>query len=186
VIIFLAFGPLFIILTISYEGLFYFAIASTLLAWVRLENRIYLANSSQRSSSAVKSPTEELTSPLVPAVSAAKDREAALERGDFRALTLADARICLFFLFLLQSAFFSTGNIPSISTFSLDAVYRLIPIFDPFSQGALLLLKILAPFALVSANLGILTKRLKLRGGSLFAIVMGMAVLFIHFKYCAN
>ena len=33
VVVFLAFGPLFIILTISYEGLFYFAIAITLLSW---------------------------------------------------------------------------------------------------------------------------------------------------------
>ena len=108
-------------------------------------------------------------------MSAATDREAALKSGDYRALTLSDARICLFFLYLLQSAFFSTGNIASVSSFSLDAVYRLLPIFDPFSQGALLLLKMLAPFALVSANLGILTKRLKLQGGSLFAVVMGIS-----------
>lgn len=171
-IIFLAFGPMFIILTISYEGLFYFAIAVTLVSWVRLEHRIH-QNFSGAPTDADKS-TLELSSPLTPALSAAKDRETALKAGDYRSLTLSDARICLFFLFLLQSAFFSTGNIASVSSFSLDAVYRLIPIFDPFSQGALLVLKILAPFALVSANLGILTHRLRLRGGSLFAVVMGI------------
>ncbi|KAI7187374.1 GPI ethanolamine phosphate transferase [Hortaea werneckii] len=174
VVVFLAFGPLFIILTISYEGLFYFAIAITLLSWVRLEHRIYRHFSSATSTDATK-PSRELSSPLAPAMSAASDREAALKSGDYRALTLSDARICLFFLYLLQSAFFSTGNIASVSSFSLDAVYRLLPIFDPFSQGALLLLKMLAPFALVSANLGILTKRLKLQGGSLFAVVMGIS-----------
>ncbi|OTA37410.1 hypothetical protein BTJ68_02235 [Hortaea werneckii EXF-2000] len=174
VVVFLAFGPLFIILTISYEGLFYFAIAITLLSWVRLEHRIYRHFSSATSTDATK-PSRELSSPLTPAMSAASDREAALKSGDYRALTLSDARICLFFLYLLQSAFFSTGNIASVSSFSLDAVYRLLPIFDPFSQGALLLLKMLAPFALVSANLGILTKRLKLQGGSLFAVVMGIS-----------
>ncbi|RMX87874.1 hypothetical protein D0869_02042 [Hortaea werneckii] len=174
VVVFLAFGPLFIILTISYEGLFYFAIAITLLSWVRLEHRIYRYFSSAASADATK-PSRELSSPLAPAMSAASDREAALKSGDYRALTLSDARICLFFLYLLQSAFFSTGNIASVSSFSLDAVYRLLPIFDPFSQGALLLLKMLAPFALVSANLGILTKRLKLQGGSLFAVVMGIS-----------
>ncbi|GIK00892.1 glycosyl phosphatidyl inositol anchor synthesis [Aspergillus viridinutans] len=84
------------------------------------------------------------------------------------------AGVCLFFLFLLHSAFFSTGNIVSVSSFSLDAVYRLLPIFDPFSQAALLIFKILAPFALVSANLGFLTKRLRLQGGSLFTVVMGI------------
>ena len=105
---------------------------------------------------------------------AAQTRDDALRTGNYRALTLADARISLFFLYLLQSAFFSTGNIASVSSFSLDAVYRLLPVFDPFSQGALLLLKLLAPFGLVSANLGILTKRLHLEGGSLFAVVMGI------------
>ena len=172
VVIFLAFGPLFIILTISYEGLFYFAIAVTLLSWVRLEHRIHQRFSS--SASKADESTLELTSPLEPALLAAKDREQALKAGDYRSLTLSDARICLFFLYLLQSAFFSTGNIASVSSFSLDAVYRLLPVFDPFSQGALLVLKLLAPFALVSANLGILTHRLRLRGGSLFAIVMGI------------
>lgn len=164
-VIFLAFGPMFIILTISYEGLFYFAIAITLVSWVRLEHRI------QQHLSLHQPPplnTLETTTP------ATRQRETGLKTGNYRALTLADARICLFFLYLLQSAFFSTGNIASISSFSLDAVYRLIPVFDPFSQGALLLLKLLAPFALVSANLGILTRRLRLRGGSLFAVVMGI------------
>ena len=168
VVVFLTFGPMFIILTISYEGLFYFSIAITLVSWVRLEHRIHQNFSSSTENEA------ELTSPLDPALTAAKDRETALKAGDYRSLTLSDARICLFFLYLLQSAFFSTGNIASVSTFSLDAVYRLIPIFDPFSQTALLLIKILAPFALVSANLGILTRRLRLRGGSLFAVVMGI------------
>ncbi|KAK5110399.1 hypothetical protein LTR85_001263 [Meristemomyces frigidus] len=169
-VIFLAFGPLFIILTISYEGLFYFAIAITLVSWVRLEHRIqeHLASPS------ISGRATDVTNPLEPALSAASNREKALGSGDYRSLTMSDARICLFFLYLLQSAFFSTGNIASVSSFSLDAVYRLLPVFDPFSQGALLLLKLLAPFALVSANLGILTKRLKLRGGSLFAVVMGI------------
>lgn len=176
VVIFLAFGPLFIILTISYEGLFYLFIATTLVSWVRLEHRIYQASSAPARTSANGKPTEsEITNPLAPALQAAKDRETALATGDYRSLTLSDARICLFFLFFLQSAFFSTGNIASVSTFSLEAVSRLIPVFDPFSQGALLVLKLLAPFALVSANLGILTKRLRLRGGSLFAVVMGMS-----------
>ncbi|KAF2774528.1 PigN-domain-containing protein [Teratosphaeria nubilosa] len=185
-IIFLAFGPMFIILTISYEGLFYFAISVTLISWVRLEHRIH-QRFSVPSASRAPTPTPnntsttqsasknlELTSPLKPAADAAKQRELALATGDYRALTLSDARISLFFLYLIQSAFFSTGNIASISSFSLDAVYRLIPIFDPFSQGALLLSKILAPFVPVSANLGILTKRLRLRGGSLFVVVMGI------------
>ncbi|DAA76968.1 TPA_exp: Uncharacterized protein A8136_6734 [Trichophyton benhamiae CBS 112371] len=173
-IIFLALGPLFIILTISYEGLFYFAISITLFNWVQLEHRIHRRskNGISITSGALSSKTgleEEISMPL-----AAKQGEKAAIQGNYRSLVLSDVRVCLFFLFLLQSAFFSTGNIASVSSFSLDAVYRLIPIFEPFSQAALLIFKILAPFALVSTNLGFLTKRLKLRGGSLFTVVMGI------------
>lgn len=165
-VIFLSFGPLFVILTISYEGLFYIAISMTFLSWVRLEHRIHQLTQGTT--------TVDNSTPLDGAAAAAMQRDHALKTGDYRALTISDARICLFFLYLLQSAFFSTGNIASVSSFSLDAVYRLLPIFDPFSQGALLLLKLLAPFAVLSANLGILTRRLRLRGGSLFAVVMGI------------
>lgn len=174
-IVFLAFGPLFIILTISYEGLFYLAISVTLLTWVRLEQRLHehytgrtleqeKSMSTNGDASATRNDAATLLAPIDPS-----------QQEAFRSLALSDTRVCLFFLYLLQSGFFSTGNIASISSFSLDAVYRLIPIFDPFSQGALLSLKLLAPFALVSANLGILTKRLRLRGGSLFVIVMGIS-----------
>ena len=52
---------------------------------------------------------------------------------------------------------------------------RDIPIFDPFNQATLLIFKILASFALVSANLGFLTKRLKLQSGSLFTVAMGIS-----------
>ncbi|PNS16298.1 hypothetical protein CAC42_6405 [Sphaceloma murrayae] len=155
-VIFLSFSPMFIILTISYEGLFYLIFSLTLVTWVRLEHRIY--NQTLSPGRNISSPAQAAKHPI----------------SSFRALTIADARIALFFLYLLQSAFFSTGNIASVSSFSLDAVNRLIPIFDPFSQGALLLLKILSPFVLVSANLGILTKRLRLRAGALYAIVTGL------------
>ncbi|KAG9889032.1 PigN-domain-containing protein, partial [Aureobasidium melanogenum] len=173
-VVFLAFGPMFIILTISYEGLFYFAFSCTLITWVRLEHRIYRAFTTTKGS--LPPPTNLVSdlNPLAPALAASTDRVTALEKHEYRSLTLADARIALFFLYLLQSAFFSTGNIASISSFSLDAVSRLIPVFDPFSQGALLVLKIFAPFALVSANLGLLTRRLRLKSGALFALVIAI------------
>ncbi|GAB7353141.1 hypothetical protein MBLNU459_g3676t1 [Dothideomycetes sp. NU459] len=178
VVIFLSLAPTFIILTISYEGLFYFTFSLTLITWVRLEHRIHRASTpahlSPLSPTLSSNPTADLN-PLVPAVATASARQTALSQNDYRALTLADARIALFFLYLLQSAFFSTGNIASVSSFSLDAVYRLLPVFDPFSQGALLLLKLLAPFALVSANLGLLTRRLRLQPGALFALVIGIS-----------
>ncbi|EKG17393.1 Type I phosphodiesterase/nucleotide pyrophosphatase/phosphate transferase [Macrophomina phaseolina MS6] len=175
VVIFLTFSPIFIILTISYEGLFYFAFCMTLVTWVRLEHRIFQHSTKKHASTpqSPSPPTSELN-PLTPALASTQTRLDSLRTGDYRSLTLADIRIALFTLFLLQSAFFSTGNIASISSFSLDAVSRLIPVFDPFSQGALLMFKILVPFAVLSANLGILNRRLGVAPSALFMVVMAV------------
>lgn len=168
VILFLTFAPTFVILTISYEGLFYFTFCATLVTWVRLEHRIY-------KSTKPEARTNEQTNghPVL---------RASPISSPYRALALADARVSLFFLTLIQSAFFSTGNMASVSSFSLDSVYRLIPVFDPFSQGALLILKLMIPFALISANLGILNKRLGVAPSALFMGVMAISdFLTLHF-----
>lgn len=180
VILFLAFSPAFIILTISYEGLFYFTFWVTVVTWVRLEHRVY-AFTSNKPIPAKLSGELDVTTPLFKAT---KGRLEALKSGDFRQLTLSDARIALFFLFLLQSAFFSTGNIASLASFSLDSVYRLIPVFDPFSQGALLIFKIMIPFAVISANLGVLNRRLGVAPSALFMIVMAISdIMTLNFFF---
>jgi phosphatidylinositol glycan class N len=165
-VIFLTFAPTFVLLTISYEGLFYLAFSATLITWVLLEHSIYTYSMT----SAKKSGTGF---PEVPV---------SLSSSPFRSLTLTDARISLFFLTLLQSAFFSTGNMASISSFSLESVNRIIPVFDPFSQGGLLILKLMIPFALISANLGILNKRLGVAPSALFMVVIAISdFLTLHF-----
>lgn len=154
VVIFLQFAPTFIILTISYEGLFYFAFCMCLFSWMRLEHQVYTHTN----------PTKEI------------------KTSAYRPLTLADARVALFFFYLIQSAFFSASNIASVSSFSLDAVYRLIPIFDPFSQGALLMLKLMVPFACLSAVFGLLNRRLDVAPSALFMVVMAVSdVMTLNF-----
>lgn len=178
-VIFLQFAPTFIILTISYEGLFYFAFCMCLFSWMRLEHSVYLHNhGSAKPEKAVAANGAKA------AVAAAGDRLKALEKGDYRSLTLADARIALFFFFFVQSAFFSASNIASVSSFSLDAVYRLVPVFDPFSQGALLILKLMVPFAALSANFGLLNQRLGVAPSALFMVVMAVSdVMTLSFFY---
>ena len=176
VVTFLTFSPCFILLTISYEGLFYFTFCATLLTWVRLEHAIYKFHSTP---SSTEPPNFHMNGTVINSTSPSAD---ITSRQTYRTLTLADLRTSLFFLFLLQSAFFSTGNIASVSSFSLDAVYRLIPIFDPFSQSALLIYKIMVPFALISAALGILNRRLGLQSSALFMVVMSISdVMTLNF-----
>ncbi|PNY23987.1 GPI ethanolamine phosphate transferase 1 [Tolypocladium capitatum] len=161
-VVFLTCAPTFVILTISYEGLFYVAFCITLLLWVRLEYAVErFARKTSRADGNVQHDGR---------------------RSAFRPLRLSDARVALFFMVLLQSAFFSTGNVASVSSFSLESVYRLIPVFDPFSQGALLILKLMIPFALISANLGVLNKRLGVAPSALFMVVMAASdILTLYF-----
>ena len=161
-VIFLTCAPTFVILTISYEGLFYVAFSITLLVWVRLEYAV-----------------ERFTRKTSPTNGNVQRDD---QRPAFRPLRLSDARVALFFMVLLQSAFFSTGNVASVSSFSLESVTRLLPIFDPLSQGALLILKIMVPFALISANLGVLNKRLGVAPSALFMVVMAASdILTLYF-----
>ncbi|CAE7174104.1 hypothetical protein PTNB85_03612 [Pyrenophora teres f. teres] len=183
VVIFLQFAPTFIILSISYEGLFYFAFCMCLFSWMRLEHQVYVHGKSSDASSTTTT-TAIATNPAKATMDAASDRLASLQQGEYRSLSLGDARIALFFIFFIQSAFFSASNIASVSSFSLDAVYRLIPIFDPFSQGALLMLKLMAPFAALSANFGLLNRRLGVAPSALFMVVMAVSdVMTLSFFY---
>lgn len=205
-VVFLTFAPIFIILTISYEGIFYFAFCSLLFTWMRLEQHIYKHTTSPE----LERTAASITKDAVNGHGKANSTKTAGTDGDvqvpkqiskaLRVLTLTDIRISLFYLFLLQSAFFTTGNIASISSFSLDAVYRLIPIFDPFSQGALLILKILIPYFVLAVNLGVLSKaigfgaRMPGSGGEskrlgaplgILAVVMG-DWLTVRFFWCVK
>ncbi|KAF4264083.1 hypothetical protein CNMCM8812_003728 [Aspergillus fumigatus] len=176
-VLFLTFSPTFIILTISYEGLFYFVFCMTLVTWVRLEHAIYVYTA--RSSAHYGGNN---TVPKKPGLNATAVIDGQEYR--YRRLGLADTRVALFFFFLLQSAFFSTGNIASVSSFSLESVFRLIPVFSPFSQSALLILKLLIPFAIISANLGILNRRLEVAPSALFMVVMSISdVMTLNFFY---
>ncbi|GJC94727.1 GPI ethanolamine phosphate transferase 1 [Colletotrichum higginsianum] len=169
-VIFLGFAPTFVILTISYEALFYVVYATLLLSWIQLESRIQ-----EFTGAPADPPTKEAQKTRSPPSAASNGLR-------FRPLRLSDARVALFFFVLFQSAFFSTGNIASISTFSLESVCRLLPVFDPFAQGAMLIFKIMIPFVFVSASLGILNKLLSVAPSALFMFAVGMSdILTLHF-----
>ncbi|GAA5814692.1 hypothetical protein MFLAVUS_008191 [Mucor flavus] len=91
-----------------------------------------------------------------------------------RSLKASDGRAVLIFLFFIDVAFFGTGNVASMSSFSLESVYRFTTIFDPFLMGALLIIKILIPFFVASSVLGILSTSIDLQPFTLFLAVMSI------------
>jgi phosphatidylinositol glycan class N len=84
----------------------------------------------------------------------------------------SDLRIAFYFYALIQIAFFSTGNIASVSAFTLDSVYRLLPVFNPFAMAMLLVYKLLVPFIVLSANLGALNQRLNIKRSAIFSMAL--------------
>lgn len=101
-----------------------------------------------------------------------------------RKIRFTDFRMAIFFLFYTHIAFFGTGNIASISSFSLDSVYRLIPVFNPFAMSALLIFKLLVPFILLSASLGYVNTLIRLPSYCIFAMVLSISdILSLNFFY---
>ena len=67
-----------------------------------------------------------------------------------RKVTVADVSCILSFLFIIFYSFFATGNIASLNSFDPSSIRCFVAIFSPFLMGALLLVKILIPFLVVS------------------------------------
>jgi len=143
---FLSFCPCFIILSIRAEGLFYVSYCTTLYLWTLVEEDV-------RPKKAVNDPDQG-------------------SGWNPRCLSRDDVRIALFFLFFVQVGFFGTGNVASMSSFYLEPVYRLVPVFSPFLMAALLIFKIIAPFVFLSAAFATLNARLGMPPFALFLVAL--------------
>lgn len=161
-----AFAPVFVILSISYETLFYFCFSGTLLVWLTLESR--LAEYQVRHSATTDAAPED--APDTP------DGSQSLNSGHLR--------LALFFLFFIHVGFFGTGNVASISSFYLEPVYRLVPVFNPFLMASLLIFKLMIPFLVVSAVFTALNLRLGLPSFALFVTTLTISdVLTLNFFF---
>ncbi|KAM0748161.1 PigN-domain-containing protein [Meredithblackwellia eburnea MCA 4105] len=156
-----SFGPAFVILSLSYEGLFFVTFCVTLGVWATLEVRLERWEKKEGSGDEKES------------------RGARVKKEHLRLAT--------FFLAFLHVAFFGCGNVASISSFYLEPVYRLIPIFLPFPMAALLLFKLLTPFVALASITSILNHSLHLPPFSLFLIATTLSDLMaLHFFYLVS
>ncbi|KAJ3098942.1 Glycosyl phosphatidyl inositol anchor synthesis [Phlyctochytrium planicorne] len=181
-VIYLAFAPLFILLSISYEALFYGVFSLLLLGWLLLERRIYSQMSSQplrieyqvrlmRSASRTYRHMQEVAGKST-------------TKENYRALVSDDLRIAVFFLLFVNVAFFGTGNIASVASFYIESVYRFTTVFNPFLMAVLLLMKIWVPFFFLSAVFGVLSRSLDLPAFSLFLLVLSTTdVMTLNFFF---
>lgn len=142
-----AFAPIFVLLSIRDETLFFGCYTLTLLVWAKLEGSLYEERAYGHNSQAYAIERRPTTN----GANTHKDATYAPELT--RPLQKEDIRVAVFFLFFLHVGFFGTGNVASISSFYLSPVYRLVPIFSPFLMAALLILKILVPFVILASVL---------------------------------
>ncbi|QRW13866.1 phosphatidylinositol glycan, class N protein [Ceratobasidium sp. AG-Ba] len=179
---FLAFGPLFVLLSISTEGLFYASFSLTLYIWVQLESKLFRLIEEPKQRTAAGSVRQD-RGWRAEALGRSLGEDSATQKGvpnsvpmarQSRGLIGSDVRRGVFFLFFVQVAFFGAANVASVSSFYLEPVYRLIPVFNPFFMAALLVFKIVAPYVILSAAFATLNARVALPPFALFKVALGL------------
>ena len=180
----------YLLLSTSYEALFFLVLSSTMALWLTLEHQLSSSfqdypntslpqipvhdprdtharqvfsvhdtrDSHARHVSSVHDPRDsharEESSVHDPRDSHARQVSSVHDTQDSHAkerqVSFDDLRCAFFFVYFIITAFFGTGNIASINTFDPTTVYCFLTVFSPFTMGALLILKILIPFVVVT------------------------------------
>lgn len=142
VLLVFGFAPVFVLLSLRDEVLFYACYTLLILIWGHMEAELARDRTVRMRSKTCSTAASQETLCVTKAVTLPP-----------RNMILDDLRLGLMYFFLLHVGFFGTGNIASISSFYLSPVYRLVPVFSPFLMAALLVLKLVIPFVLLSCVL---------------------------------
>ncbi|XP_069112966.1 GPI ethanolamine phosphate transferase 1-like isoform X2 [Argopecten irradians] len=163
----LAYLPLYILLSISHEGLFVLTLCYLLYFWLHLEG-----TSGQHTGQAEQLHSVDFVSSLP------------IEGKQQRHLELQDFRRAFYFIFLMLTGFFGTGNIASINSFEPASVYCFMTVFSPFTMGTLMMLKNIIPLVLVTCTFRAIhiTTHVPIR--ALFLLVLAMSdIMALNFFF---
>ncbi|XP_069766875.1 GPI ethanolamine phosphate transferase 1 isoform X3 [Narcine bancroftii] len=153
--IYLSLMSAYLLFSTGYEALFPLLLSCLMFVWINLEHEmIKLHYISQ-----------------IPKLSQMDFAQKA-DTTRIRLLRLDDIRRSYFFIFLIVTAFFGTGNIASINSFDPESVYCFLTVFNPFAMGALMMWKILIPFVIVMCAFESIQVSTQLSSNSLFLIVL--------------
>ncbi|XP_048489024.1 GPI ethanolamine phosphate transferase 1 [Plutella xylostella] len=128
---------LYLLLSVSHEGLFLLTLIFNTICWILIEFKLAHSN---------KARIIDFTFGTEDGESLAKSQGlSAIERS----VSHQDFRRAFFFLLYIIIAFFGTGNIASLNSFEVRWVTCFVTSFQPFLITGLVLLKTLAPFLCV-------------------------------------
>ncbi|TRY73706.1 hypothetical protein TCAL_00914 [Tigriopus californicus] len=89
-----------------------------------------------------------------------------------KAVSIRDVFRSFLFLFFSIVSFFGTGNIASLNTFDPKSITTLVSVFSPFLMGGLLLSKVLIPFLVVACFMYLMISITRLDGKAMFLMVL--------------
>ncbi|KAJ8789222.1 hypothetical protein J1605_022157 [Eschrichtius robustus] len=148
----------YLLLSTGYEALFPLVLSCLMFVWIHMEQETLpqsVVSRKQKVSSIQFTYNTDITR--------------------FRDFYLDDIRRAFFLVFFLMTAFFGTGNIASVNSFDLASVYCFLTVFSPYMMGALMMWKILIPFALVMCAFEAVQLTTQLSSKSLFLMVINIS-----------
>ncbi|KAK5582661.1 hypothetical protein RB653_004246 [Dictyostelium firmibasis] len=164
----------FLLLSISYEVLFFGNLILNLTLWMYFELKVDNDHTIPKLIS--------ITSNSDPSTSLSFSKSAS--KPNLMNITQHDIRRAIFYIFFCYVGFFGVGNIASISSFEISSTYRFTTIFSPFLMGALLLIKIFIPLLLVAISFSLLNNNLNVpRPGSFLIVIALTDIMSINFFF---
>ena len=161
-----ALQSIYLLLSITYEGLFLLSLIGTMIVWLLLEHK------STRQHYDLAQFRLQKGSEVIEQ-----------ERGR-NVINLKDITRALMFLFFSVVSFFGTGNIASLNSFDPKSIQTLVSVFNPFLMGSLLLMKVLIPFFVVACFVCVVQKISRMPPSAMFFLVLLFSdIMGLHFFF---